>query len=265
MGQKLPKTLLDLGGKPMVSYGARALLDLGLKELVAVVGTKARQVGKAISREAESHPAPKTKIRLVRQKTLSGTADAARLALEAVFKDYPKASATSQTGTSKNDSIKGEDSVNQAEDMQSACFIVLPADVPLIRVETLQKLIHIHQSSKAAAVVLTAEVDNPAGYGRILRDPDKKLRGIVEHKDASPEELALNEICTSIYCFSPLELAKALKSVAPSSVSGEYYLTDVVGILIESGHLVESYKAPDSDEVLGVNTPEQLEEVSNRL
>ncbi len=238
MGQKLPKTLLDLGGKPMVSYGARALLDLGLKELVAVVGTKARQVGKAISREAESHPVQKTQIRLVRQKTLSGTADAARLAL---------------------------DKASQLEDMQSACFIVLPADAPLIKVKTLQKLIHIHQSSKAAAVVLTAEVDNPAGYGRIIRDSNKKLRGIVEHKDASPEELAVNEICTSIYCFSPLELAKALKSVAPSSVSGEYYLTDVVGILIESGHLVESYKAPDSDEVLGVNTPEQLEEVSSRL
>ncbi|MBA9087569.1 bifunctional UDP-N-acetylglucosamine pyrophosphorylase/glucosamine-1-phosphate N-acetyltransferase [Fontibacillus solani] len=131
--------------------------------------------------------------------------------------------------------------------------IVICGDTPLVTEETLDALIDLHTRKGAAATVLTASMDNPKGYGRIIRAENGSVVRIVEQKDCSPEEDAVQEINTGTYCFDNAKLFAALEKVTNSNAQQEYYLTDVVGILVQEGEVVEGYMTDDYAESIGVN------------
>ncbi|WP_058300454.1 bifunctional UDP-N-acetylglucosamine diphosphorylase/glucosamine-1-phosphate N-acetyltransferase GlmU [Gorillibacterium timonense] len=137
---------------------------------------------------------------------------------------------------------------------------VLYGDTPLIKEESLQEMIRLAKEQSAAGVVLTAEVEIPFGLGRILRDENGSLVGIVEEKDCTPEQAAIREINTGIYCFDNRKLFAALEQVTNQNAQGEYYLTDVISILRQAGETLAVYKTPDSTEGIGVNDRVALSE-----
>lgn len=131
--------------------------------------------------------------------------------------------------------------------------IVVCGDTPLIKAETMEALFKEHVEAKAKASILTAKIDNPTGYGRIVRNESGFVEKIVEHKDATEEERKINEINTGTYCFDNQALFDALKNVSNDNVQGEYYLPDVIEILKKQGEIVTAYQTEDLDETLGVN------------
>src|SRR5437867_11877536 len=133
----------------------------------------------------------------------------------------------------------------------------LPGDMPLLTVETIERLLNHHKAASAAATLLTAIVDNPAGYGRVLRQRGRVARN-VEDRDATDDQKKINEIGTSVYCFDARQLWSALTEVRPDNDQGEYYLTDVVAILSRAGATVEAGTAADPAEAQGVNDRKQL-------
>ena len=138
--------------------------------------------------------------------------------------------------------------------------LITYADIPLVTTETLQALVDHHRSSGAAATVLTTEVADPTGYGRIVRDSADAVSAIVEHRDASPEQLAIREINTGIYVFQAQALRGALQQITPDNDQGELYLTDAVEILVAYGRPVTATVAADPAEVMGINNRVQLAE-----
>lgn len=137
-------------------------------------------------------------------------------------------------------------------------LLVLCGDTPLLTGETLGALAAHHRRSGAAATVLTARLDDPTGYGRVIRDAAGNVCRIVEQKDATPYELAVNEVNTGIYCFAAPLVFDYLRRVTPDNAQGEYYLTDVVRLMAADGLRVASYTAPVADEILGINDRVQL-------
>lgn len=131
--------------------------------------------------------------------------------------------------------------------------IVICGDTPLVTAETLEALVELHTRKGAAATVLTANMDNPQGYGRVIRGENGTVERIVEQKDCSPEEAAVQEINTGTYCFDNAKLFAALEKVTNNNAQQEYYLTDVIGILVQAGEIVEGYAAQDHRESIGVN------------
>lgn len=142
----------------------------------------------------------------------------------------------------------------------SGTLVLLSGDVPLLRPETLRALVATHQQRHAAATVLTAEVDRPHGYGRIVRDAGQ-ITAIVEHKDANEEQREIREINSGIYAFEVAPLFGALKQIGSANAQGEYYLPDLVTIFRQRGLVVETVIADDAREILGVNSPKELAEV----
>jgi bifunctional UDP-N-acetylglucosamine pyrophosphorylase/glucosamine-1-phosphate N-acetyltransferase len=140
-------------------------------------------------------------------------------------------------------------------------ILVLPGDTPLLSSETLERLVTHHRDAGAVATVLTAQVDRPQGYGRILRQSGRVKR-IVEDRDATDDQKKITEINTSVYCFEARRLWKALAEVRPDNDQGEYYLTDVIGILAKAGGRLEALAAPDPAEALGINDRKQLAAVA---
>ena len=140
-------------------------------------------------------------------------------------------------------------------------ILVLPGDMPLLSAETVERLVEHHRKSRAAATVLTAIVAEPQGYGRVLRQGGRVKR-IVEDRDASDAEKKIAEINTSVYCFAASRLWPALDRVRPNNDQGEYYLTDVIGILARAGARVEAVVTPDPGEAAGVNDRKQLAAVA---
>ncbi|MEA3247316.1 MAG: bifunctional UDP-N-acetylglucosamine diphosphorylase/glucosamine-1-phosphate N-acetyltransferase GlmU, partial [Gemmatimonadota bacterium] len=138
--------------------------------------------------------------------------------------------------------------------------LVTYADTPLVTPETLRALVEHHRADRAAATVLTVEVDDPAGYGRILRAPSGGVEGIVEHADATDEQRAIREINTGIYVFDAQALSAALGQITPSNEQGELYLTDAIGILVDHGREVSALVTEDPGKVMGINTRVQLAE-----
>jgi bifunctional UDP-N-acetylglucosamine pyrophosphorylase/glucosamine-1-phosphate N-acetyltransferase len=139
--------------------------------------------------------------------------------------------------------------------------IVVPGDAPLVRTETLAALVATHQASGAAATILTAVLDDPSGYGRIVRVSDGSLRAIVEDKAASDSERAIREINSGIYCFELEKLWDSLGQLRPENVHRELYLTDVVALLNRRGERVAAQPAENPQEILGCNTRRELAEV----
>ena len=139
--------------------------------------------------------------------------------------------------------------------------MILPGDTPLLRPETIDHLVSTHVANGYAATLLTSVMDDPSGYGRVVRgagkaDADRVLR-IVEQRDATPDELAVKEVCTSIYAFRRDLLGPALRHLSPDNAQGEYYLTDVVSVLGSMGHRIGAISASPV-ETSGVNDRWQL-------
>jgi bifunctional UDP-N-acetylglucosamine pyrophosphorylase/glucosamine-1-phosphate N-acetyltransferase len=143
--------------------------------------------------------------------------------------------------------------------------LVLSGDAPLLTPDVLEQLLTEHRRTQAAVTVLTIEPEEPKPYGRILRDQDGALRGIVEATDASEEELAIRELNSSTYVFSAPDLWAALDRLEPDNTQGELYLTDAVRHLVEDGRRAAVYRAPDATAGEGVNTREELAEAGRRL
>jgi bifunctional UDP-N-acetylglucosamine pyrophosphorylase/glucosamine-1-phosphate N-acetyltransferase len=139
--------------------------------------------------------------------------------------------------------------------------VVLPGDAPLVRTETLRALIHAHRNGDAAATILSAVVGDPRGYGRIVRKSETQVGSIAEESQLTEEQRDINEINSSIYCFTLGKLWPALAQVKPNNKHKELYLTDAIGFLASKGEIVLAQVAPDPREVLGCNTRVDLAEV----
>ena len=223
-----PKPLHLLCGRAMVLYVLDALPVQELSSTVVVVGHGAERVTKKLTELGDGR-----RIDFVEQHQQRGTGDAVAVGL---------------TGLPEDDDLIDELDV-----------LVLPGDTPLLRPETIAALVAEHRNSDAACTLLTARLDDPTGYGRIVRvGNDDRVQRIVEQADATPDDLAIDEVNTGIYCFRRSLLAPALRLVHPDNVQGEYYLTDVVEVLAEAGHKVVSVIAADPDETRGVNDRAQL-------
>lgn len=143
--------------------------------------------------------------------------------------------------------------------------IVMCGDAPLWRPETIRAAIDRSLQPAVAALVLSFELEDPTGYGRIIRDERGKLKKIVEHKDASEEERRVREVNSGTFCFQARPLFEALRDVNADNAQKEYYLPEVVRILIERGSAVDAFLVPDSEEGMGVNSPEELAEAEAAL
>lgn len=225
MRSERPKPLHLLCGRPMVRYVLDALADCDVDRVVVVVGHGAERVTKKLQAEDSAFL-----LDFVEQHSLLGTGDAVSVGLTA----FPDA---------------GDDDGD---------VLVLAGDQPLLRPATIRRLVDQHRSTDVACTVLTAQVDDPTGLGRVVRGRDDRVARIVEHRDASPEELDIDEINTSIYCFRRSVLAPALRRLQPVNDQGEYYLTDVVEVLHDAGYGVRAMVADHVEETHGVNDRAQL-------
>ena len=143
--------------------------------------------------------------------------------------------------------------------------LVLNGDVPILRPETLNRLLNKSTENKESATLLTAIYDNPTGYGRIIRDEGGNVKAIVEEKDTNIEQKQIKEINAGIYCFDIEELLSALKELTPNNAQGEYYLTDVIKIMNDKGLRTGAVIVEDNTEILGVNDRIQLEMLTKVL
>jgi bifunctional UDP-N-acetylglucosamine pyrophosphorylase/glucosamine-1-phosphate N-acetyltransferase len=160
------------------------------------------------------------------------------------------------------------DAVLTAKDALAAAqstVLILSGDVPLVRAETLGRLLETHKSENAACTILTVRMENPTGYGRIVRDDRNGFQKIVEQRDASEDERQIREINTGIYCFDSTKLFAALEQVRPTNSQSEYYLTDVPAILKSNNERVSLFQHTDTREVSGINTRAELAEFENLL
>lgn len=215
------KVMFELNGKPMVHYVVDLAYSLRASRVIVIVGYQRDSVMAYIR---QSHPNAEAVI----QAEQLGTGHAVMQAAEALKES------------------EGD-------------ILVLSGDVPLLRKKTLESLIRQHRLSKATATILTAELEVPTGYGRIIRNNDGSVRKIVEEKDANPEERAVREINSGIYLFQTKDLFEGLKHITPHNAQNEYYLTDVFEYFWRHQMVVSAVKAQEPDETQGINTAEQLE------
>lgn len=231
MRSERPKPLHRLCGRPMLLYVMDAVRGAGVDHAVVVVGHKAEQVTRKLNETSLD-----LRIDFVEQAVQRGTGDAVLVSLVAV--------------------------PDEVEDQE---VLVLPGDSPLLRADTLALLLQRHRESGAAATLLTARMADPTGYGRVIRNKAGTVARVVEQRDASPEELAVDEVNTSIYVFRRGLLAPALRRIEPDNAQGEYYLTDVIEVLASAGHKVDSLVVEDPDEVQGINDRLQLATAETEL
>lgn len=224
MKSDLPKVAHHVGGRAMVCAVVDACIEAGCERIVVVVGHGREHV--------ESALAGYDSIRYAVQEEQLGTGHAVLCAREAL-----------------------------AGVPASARVFVLAGDGPLIRASTLRAVLDRHLSTGAKATLATSVVDDPSGYGRIVRGPDGRFAGIVEQKNASPDQLKIREINPSYYCFTHDALFETLGGLGKDSVSGEYYITDVPAMMMETGGVVEVLDAVPPEDVLSINTPEHLAQV----
>ncbi|HXY93686.1 MAG TPA: bifunctional UDP-N-acetylglucosamine diphosphorylase/glucosamine-1-phosphate N-acetyltransferase GlmU [Acidimicrobiia bacterium] len=221
-----PKMLHPLCGRPLVLHALDQLAALPLDRIVVVVGHGAEDVAKTVQEQLVTD----VPVEFIEQSVQRGTGDAVAVGLTANAFD-----------------LDGEDDV-----------IVVFGDAPLLRAETLAMLATEHRLGDAAATMLTARFADPSSYGRVVRDPNGHVERIVEEPDATPDELAIDEVNPSIYCFRRGLLAPALRRLVPENAQGEYYLTDVIAVLRQAGHVVDAIEVDDPMEVVQVNDRAQL-------
>jgi len=226
MKSRRAKVLHELGGAPLIAYVVRAAQALEPRSIITILGHQAEEVERAVLAEVGELAS------FVIQERQRGTGDAVESARRVL-----------------------EDS--------DSLVLVLSGDVPMIRVETLQKLIEHHNKTGAACSILSVRLENPTGYGRIIRNESGAFRKIVEQRDATEDERQVREINSGIYCFEAKSLFGALRKIEPKNDQGEYYLTDVAEIILRSGETVTVYLINDPREVSGVNTRAELAEFEN--
>lgn len=226
MRSALPKVLHELAGQPLLWHCLRTAAGLDPQDLVAVVGHGREQVGGWVQR---THP----DVRLAVQDQQLGTG-------HAVVCAFP-------------------------DDIPTGTVVVVSGDTPLLRPETLQLLVRSHQGAGNAVTVLTARLPDPTGYGRIVRGPDGAFRRIVEHKDSSDEQLAIDEINSGVYAFDGAVLAAMLPRLNRENSQGELYLTDVVGLSAGDGLPIGAVAADDHLETAGINDRVQLSDLAREL
>jgi len=229
-----PKPLHLLCGRAMVLYVLDALPKPEIDRAVIVVGHGAEQVTKKLMDDGAG-----LRLEFVEQHQQRGTGDAVAVGLSGL----------------------GEDDLDDDDDV-----LVMPGDTPLLRAETIAALVAEHRLSGAACTILTSKMDDPTGYGRIVRvGKDERVARIVEETDATPDEREIDEINTGIFCFRRSLLSPALRRIHPDNAQGELYLTDVVEVLAEAGHKVISVVAPDGAETKGINDRTQLASAESDL
>jgi len=229
MKSGLAKVLHKLDGRPLVAHVCRTAAKLNPRKIYVVVGHQAERVEAAVQDESGKDGAV-----FVRQEEQRGTGDAVLAARTAV--------------------------ANAA-----STVLILSGDVPLVRAETLKSLIETHANEKSACTILTVRMENPMGYGRVVRDHANEFRKIVEQKDANDDERQIREVNSGIYCFDNEKLFTALEEVRPSNSQSEYYLTDVPAILKRTNERVSLFQHPDVREVSGINTRAELAEFENLI
>jgi bifunctional UDP-N-acetylglucosamine pyrophosphorylase / glucosamine-1-phosphate N-acetyltransferase len=230
MKSRKAKVLHELGGRPIIAHVIQTALSIHPQKIYVVVGHQAAEVEAAVRSEINQD----YRVEFVLQAEQRGTGDAVMSARTA---------------------LKNADST----------LLVLSGDVPLVREETLSKLIEHHHTSEAVCTILSVKLENPTGYGRIVRDEQNRFVRIVEQKDASSEEKLIREINSGIYCFDTARLFQALKQVQPTNQQQEYYLTDAPAILLAEGERVEVHVINDPREVSGINSRADLAEFENLM
>jgi bifunctional UDP-N-acetylglucosamine pyrophosphorylase/glucosamine-1-phosphate N-acetyltransferase len=217
MQSRLVKVLHPLAGKPVIAHVLTPLRMLGVGRILVVVGHQRELVEDALA----AHD-----VEFVLQEEPLGTGHAllqCRPLLEGFAGD----------------------------------LLVTAGDTPLLRQETLTRLLAEHRATRAAATILTAELEDPSGYGRVVRKGDAVV-GIIEHRDASPDQLRIREINTSVYCFRASDALPALDRLERENRQGEYYLTDLPILLRQAAGGIRAVRVEDAEEILGINDREQL-------
>jgi len=217
MGTSVPKVLLPVAGRPLLSYVVESAREAGATRVIVVVGTHKEQVMAAFGQAG---------VEFAVQAGQRGTADAV---------------------------LACRDLLNDGEEC-----VVLCGDAPLIRPETIRRLVKARQAAGADVAVFTALLADPAGYGRVVRAAGDSIERIVERRDATPEVLAVKEVNSGAYSFRWGRARQALERIGPSPVSGEHYLTDIVLEVRAEGGQVVAVLADDPDEMLGANTLAEL-------
>jgi len=225
MKSDLPKVLHPLNGRAMVHYVIDVAKSIGSQKTILIIGHK---------RELIERECADREVTFAVQSPQLGTGHAVQQT-EPQLEDFP-----------------GD-------------ILVLSGDVPLLTAGTIQKLIDTHQASKATATLLTARLDDPTGYGRIIRDSKGLVDSIVEHKDANAAQLKIDEINVGIYIFKAPDLFAALRKVKNDNAQGEYYLPDVIPLFLAEGKTVNAEIAESFEETRGINTIDQLKEAEGIL
>src|SRR5713101_7853956 len=220
------KVLHPVLGVPLLEHVVRAVEASGASPITVVVGHQAHAVESALAGRG---------LTFVRQDPPQGTGHAVQVAREAIAA-HPDRS-----------------------------LLVLYGDLPLLRAETLQRLVATHREKRPAATLLSVVLDEPGAYGRVVRDGEGGVRAIVEAKDASAEVRAVREINAGIYVFEVPPLLRVLGELRPQNAQGEYYLTDVIALLRAAGQGVAAVAAEDPAEALGVNSIAELAEAGRLL
>ena len=218
MRSELAKVLHRASGRPLIEHVVRACQPLKPAQILAVVGHQAAEVA-AVVTELDAQT--------VVQQPQRGTGHAVQVARRAMRKS-------------------------------AKLVLVVPGDAPLLCPATLASLLDAHRRGEAAATILTAELDDPSGYGRIVRDAEGRVQAIVEESAATPEQRAIHEVNSSIYCFTLEKLWPCLNALRPNDAHHELYLTDAIALLRERNERVLAQSAAEAEQILGCNTRAQL-------
>ena len=223
MKSDLPKVLHRIAGKPMVHHVVDLARKVGSDRVILIIGYK---------RELVVEETRDSGVEWVIQAEQNGTGDAVE-ACRSVLEGY------------------------------DGDVLVLSGDVPLLRAESIRDALAVHHDTQASATVFTFEPADPTGYGRVIRGAGDEVLRIVEHKDADRDELAAREVNGGIYFFRSRDMFDALRGVSNENASGEYYITDTIGILRAMNKRVSAYLVRDRMEMAGVNSAEQLGELEH--
>jgi bifunctional UDP-N-acetylglucosamine pyrophosphorylase/glucosamine-1-phosphate N-acetyltransferase len=220
MKSDLPKVLHPMAGQPLLAYVLETLDELGVGRVVVVIGHQKEKVQEAFAG---------AEVDWVTQVPQCGTGHAVMVAEPAL------------------EAFEGT-------------LLVVCGDTPLLRPRTLHELLEWHEASGAAATDLSMRLPDPTGYGRVVRTPEGDLAAIVEHRDATPEQHAIDEVNSGIFAFHYPDLVLVLSQLTSHNAQGEYYLTDAIAHLRRAGKKTAVLCAPEHRELLGINTIEQLKD-----